>query len=605
MRLWVLAAPAIAILVAADVSSPRFDAVFDGIPAAVGTSLLVMTVMAVLVGLFFATYALPSEMESKVAHTVATKPVTAAEIVAGKVLGLSLLLAAMLAAVGAGAYAYILVRAADIQVQAARRLDELRPRATHPADLNAVEAIARRGPLQTYRYHAADEGPEIGIEYGPDWRGPADARWVLAETGMRLSWSLAAAPVREWSASGPCRVTASLLVERAPCAAKPSTESPQQAAPDEKPADAPVQVLAALLPAGRDIGRIPTDPREPVYQDFFDLSASGVLEVTVLAADAPPVKGALNVPAGGDLVLHVLAASSGMLVGARGGSLRIVGPGGQERLVEAAPAVNPGEMRRRVLLAGRSIAPRQTALFRFDDVRPGRLGSADPAFEVGFSLDAWAPPTVQPDARLTFIRSDGQERTLLFHPESHHSTILYLDREFWRGGPLQVRLECLTDEDYFGLVPDSVRLRLDGGPHVLNFARGAAMVWLFGTVLVAIGTVMSARLSWFVSILATITFFVLGMCRGFILGSTPLGPAARRLAQFACDRLAWDGWRWVAQYVVVPLPDLRVLVPDESLSMGQVLPLADLGQAAAWTAAGSVVLVLVGAWLLKRREVAA
>jgi hypothetical protein len=596
MRLWILVPPAVIVLVLADLSSPRFDPVFEGVPAAVSTSLLVMTVLAVVVGIFFATSLIPGEMESKVAYSVATKPVTAAEIVAGKVLGMSLLLAIMLAFVALGAYAYIEVRASAIRSMAAGRLAELQPRATHPADLNALQAVAERGPLMTYRYQAAVSGPEAGIELGPDWKGPRDAQWVLAETGMRLSWRLADTPLRQWAAAGPCRLSLALLVEQsaAPAEAAAPSGTPSENAQPGAPAEEPPRVLVALQPAEPELARnqAASAPAAPVFQDVFDVPPSGDLVVPVAAAEAPPVKGVLNVPPEGDLVLHLLAMKRGMLAGVRPGSLKILRPGGREHLVQAAPETGAAEMRRRVMLAGRSRTPRETALFHFAGVEPEWLGSGDTAFEVGFSLDAWAPPTVQAEGRITFTRADGRELALLFHPESHHSTLLYLDRAFWHGGPLDVRLECLTDEDYFGLVADSLRLRLDGGPYALHFAQATARVWLFGTVLVAAGILFSTRLSWFVSILSAIAFFVLVGSRDFLL---------RALSETAAH-----GWQFGARLKwLASIPDILRLLPGEGIITGQSVPLGEMGAALGEAALTTAVLLALGAWLLRGREVAA
>jgi hypothetical protein len=659
LRLWVLVPPAILVLILADVYSPRFDPVFEGVPAAVSTSLLVMTVLAVVVGIFFATHAIPAEIESKVIYSVVTKPVRPAEVVAGKVLGMSLVLAVMLAAVGVGAYGYVLLRASAIQRLAAERLAEVRPRTTYPADLNSLQAVADFGPLKTYRYHDAAEGPGITVEMDPDWRGPADAQWILAETGMRLAWRLTDTPLRQWADSGPCRLRLSLLVSQAP-EVKPPKPSPSSAEP-KPPEKPPVpQVVAGLLPAGRDFSR-DTPPGQggaPIEQDTFDVPASGDLEITVTAPQAPPIKGVLNLPHSGEVGLKVLAATRGELIGARAGSLRIIGPQGQEHLVAAAPEVHPAEQRRRVMLAGRSSLPREVAFFRFADVRPQWPDRTGAAFEVGFSLDAWAAPNIEAQAKITFVRPDGQQKSLLFHPEAHHSTVLYLDREFWAGGPLEARLESLTDEDNFGLLPESVRLRLDGGPYAWNFVKGIACVWLYGTVLAAIGVFVSTRVSWFVGILTASTVFMLSSLRPFLLHSTPaaavgaiawavtalviaillllrrrwalwprIGAVVGLLALAAIFGLAaksvqkgffgdwhirvptfvpeWVPWKFFVERIVLPLPDVAAFLPSDSLSMGQAMSLADLGATFVLAAFSVAVLVGAGAILLRNREVAA
>jgi len=655
MRLWVLVPPAILVLILADLYSPRFDPVFEGVPAAVSTSLLVMTVLAVVVGIFFATYAIPSEMESKVIYSVVTKPVHAAEVVAGKVLGMSLVLAAMLAAVGVGAYGYILVRASGVQSLAAERLAEARPRATYPADLNALQAVAESGPLKTYRYYDATEGPLITAEMGPEWQGPADVRWILAETGMRFAWPLGDTPLGEWASAGPCRLRVSLLMSPAP-EKKPAPEAAE--AKPEKPL--PPQVMAGLLVPGKDFNRDAAAGREgmPSDQDAFDLPASGELEITVAPPQAPVTKGVLNFPASGEPALKVLALRSAGLVGARAGSLRIIGPQGQQHVVAAMPDVVAAEQRRRVIIAGRSTLPREMAVFRFADVKPQWLPQGDTAFEVGFSLDAWAAPTLQAEAKITFVRPDGGQKALLFHPEAHHSTVLQLDREFWHGGPLEARLESLTDDDNFGLLPESVQLRLGGGPYAWNFAKGILCVWLYGTVLAAIGVLVSTRVSWFVGILTAAVIFMLSSLRPFLLNSTPaaivaagmwvvlalviafllllrrrwtlwprIGAVAGLLALatffgFAATTVEkspfevwrirvpgfvpeWVPWKFFVERVVVPLPDITAFLPHDSLSMGQAMPLADLGATFLLAAFGTLVLVVAGAILLRNREVAA
>ena len=617
MRLWVLVPPAIIVLVLADLSSPRFDPVFEAIPAAFATSLLVMEVLAIILGIFFATYSIPAEMESKVAQSVVTKPVGAAEIVAGKTLGMSLLLAAMLAAVGAGGYIYILIRASAIQSLARERLAEAAPRAAHPADLNALEAVAARGPLHTYRYYTAGQGPDIGLDLGPGRAASGGAQWILGETGMRITWRLGDAPLREWVAAGRCRLRLALEVE--------STGGP---------VEAPVPVAVALLPAGADINRVPaSEPGCPIRLVNLDLPPSGRLEVPAAAPDAHPHPGVLNVPPEGDLVVDLLAVRGGSVIGARPGSLCIIGPAGQEFIVKSAPEAIAARQRQRVSLAGRSRLPRQVADFRFEDVPADELADADTAVEIGASLDAWSPALVQAAAEIAFVRPDGRRKALQFSPESHHPSIVYLDRTFWHGGPLGVQLQCLTDEDYLGLVPESVRLRLGGGPFLLNYAKAILMVWLFGTVLAAAGVAASTRLTWYVGVLATLVFFVLAGGRDFIMklgifvmffgllfAVLILGGIIyfvflkrglrwyQRLARVGGLLCLWVALNWLFAVRVlglVPLPSIVWLLPGEGVIMGQVIPNGDIGTGFALAAVGSVVLVLAGTLLLKTREVAA
>jgi len=596
MRLWILVPLAVSVLILTDLSSPRFDPVFEGIPAAVGTSLLVMAVVAVVLGVFFATYSIPAEMETKVSYSVATKPVGRWEVVAGKTVGMSILVLAMLALIGAGAYGYVLARAGGIRSLAARRLEEARPRAAHPADVNALEAAARNGPLTTYRYRTVDAGPDVQIHFPPDMPPEPGVRWILGETSMPLRWNLSETPLREWVASGTVRLRIALRV-----------------CPPSQGNKTPVKVNVWLVSESPDVAAGPPTPDEAphlVRQVVAEVPPSGVLEVPVAGPLAQPVEGVLNVPPSGKIHLDITAETAGRLLGAAAGAVRIIGPAGREFHLQAAPQDRPSADRDGAYLVGRTELPRQMAVLRFDNVPGDVLGSADTAVEIRLRLEAWSPATVQPAAKATFLNPATRRRkALTFTPEGHHATLLYLDRAFWHGGPLEVHLECLTADDSIGLVPGSVRLRLDGGPFAVHFAKAILCVWFFGTVLAAVGVLPSTRFTWYTSILGTavllLASFMRDFLRGFLLRETWVRDVAWRVARWAEAHWEWDGWDDLAEHVVVPLPDVWALLPDDTVSMGQVIPLTQMAVSFGWAALGTVVLVSVGAYLLRKREVAA
>jgi hypothetical protein len=594
MRAWLLVPLAIVILVVADASSPRFDPVFEGVPAAVSTSLLVMAVLAVIVGVFFATFSIPSEIESKVACTVRTKPLASAELVAGKVLGMSALLLAMLAVVAAGAYGYIRVRSTDIRAMAARRAEEARTWVAHPADLNAVEAIAKGGPLRTYHYFRPRDGPTYTIVQEAGTPESAGRKWVLGETNLKLVWDLRDTPVREWTASGAGEFRLQLAIRQPPPA---ETAKPRQ-------------IVVGLVPVGGPPGVEQTQERQPgapvQRTQRYDLPASGELRIPIVSAQAAPSPGTLQVPPQGRIELQVYATGDGVLVGAGADSVRIAGPGGQVRAVQAEPRVDISVDHGRTWLVGRSQLPRQVATFRFDAVPPGALNQGDTAIEIGFALQSWGAATTPSAAEAVFIKPETDERLALqFTPEQYHPTLLYLDRAFWHGGPLEVRLQSLTDEDSLGLLPESVRVRTDGGPFVLNLAKATANVWLFGTVILAFGVLLSTRFMWFVSVLGGLTFLLLCFVRDFIQKDTVFADIAAWLGRHSAGWPQWLPWHSVVSHLCPPLPDLQAMLPGENVYMGEAMALADLGKVLAWTVIAVVVLVAVGAWLFRTREVAA
>jgi len=603
MRLWVLAVLALAVAVVTDLSSPRFDPVFDAVPAALETGTFVMAVLAVILGVFFATYPTPAEMESKVAYVVLTKPVSAWEVVAGRVAGLTLLLAGMLAVVAGGLLGYVAYRSRGIQAMAADRLAEARRRAVHPADLSALEAVARTGPLATYRYRRADAGPRFEVDFthppsagAGGAKGPA-VRWVVGMSGVRLRWSLEGAPLRTWTAApaegagpaGPCRLRIALRVHR-----------------DGGDPKAPVEVTVRLSALARRTRRTPADRlwrRHEVREVKVPVAAGtedagrAVVEVPVVGPKGRAEAGTLAVPRGEDLALEILAGDPRHAVGAGAGAVEILGPGGRVFHLDAPPEVRAAEMGGRQMLVGRPERPRSVAVFRFDDVPPGWLGEDATCVEVGFTLDAFSPATVLPAAEATFVRPDGERRSFLFTPEGHHPTLLYLDRTFWAGGPLEVRLACLTEDDYMGLVPESVRLRLPGEPFVLHLAKGTWRVLLFGGVLAAAAACLSTRLSWFVGILGMIALVAVGTVGEILLAYGPVGEAAG----WVRARLgAVPGGPWLLDHL-----QLESLLPGAAWSRGEVMAWTDLGATTLLVAVVSAVLVAAGARLLRTREVAA
>ena len=703
MRLWILAPLAIVVLVLADYSSPRFDPVFEAVPAAIGTALFVMLVLAVLVAVFFATYSIPAEIETKVAYTTVTKPLGCIELVGGKTLGMSALLLAMLAAVSVGACACFSFRASTVRSLAAERSREAHAR--YEADLNALKAVAERGPLGTHRYRNADAGPIIDIHHPAAASADADARWVLGETGMRLHWDLAEAPLSDWiglygasdaaarktllaretlreglaahqrsdepqraaktfdvglerlgKAADAWEATARLWQthvqrlnrDRAPAAvrafyantaeammgtarvlaelraglsrADPAEAIPQIALPQVPPWRCRLDLKLEARPAPEEATRptpvflelIPQSPapsrgrpasrtaQRTQYALEVQVSGSEGLSLPLVLPTGGLQEGDLPVPPTGVARLDVAAMRKGHLAGARAGALSLVGPAGEKVHVPESPVVVPKRLFGKLHLQGRSHLPRQAAVFRFGDVPEEILGGADTPVEIGFSLDAWSPATVETTAQIVFVKpGGGDSHVVRFTPESHHSTILYLDRDFWHGGPLEARLECLTSDDAFGLLPKSVRLRLPGGPFVWNFAKAVLKVWLFGTVVAAAGVLLSTRFSWFVSALATIALFLLGMIRNFLIQSihqaarqTPVGSPTRQSQEFL-------------GHILRLVPDLRAMLPPESVNMGEVLPFSELGATFIWAGLGVLGMVLVGALLFKKREVAA
>jgi hypothetical protein len=327
--------------------------------------------------------------------------------------------------------------------------------------------------------------------------------------------------------------------------------------------------------------------------------AAGTFDVPVIrATQEEPPEGTLAVPPEGDMTLDVLAVGPDDIVGAAAGAVEIVGPAGQSRTLDGEPGLLAAEeMGGREMLVGRPALPRQMAVFRFDDVPRARLRAGDTPVEIGFTLDAFSPATVQSAAEATFVAADGRSRSFTFTPEGHHPTLLFLDRDFWDGGPLEVRLECLTQEDYMGLVPGSVRLRLRGDPYPVHFAKGVLSVLLFGTILVAAAVFVTTRLSWYVSILATATVLAVGTVGRIFFSYSAVGEAGGWLSTHIREA---PGGEWLLAHL-----QLHGFLPGGAFSTGAIVPWWDVAASVGLVAVVTALLVAAGARLLKTREVAA
>jgi hypothetical protein len=331
----------------------------------------------------------------------------------------------------------------------------------------------------------------------------------------------------------------------------------------------------------------------------LEVPESGTLRVPVVqAGEQRPPEGTLGVPAVGELYLDVLALDAQHVVGATAGAVRIIGPGGRSAVLDEPPERKPGELGARPTLVGAPALPRQAALFRFDAVPADTLGGGDTAVEIAYSLDAYSAATVQPAARATFIRPDtGASRAFEFTPEGHHPTRLYLDRAFWHGGPLDVRLECLTRGDYMGLLPESVRLRLGGDPFAVHLAKGTFGVLLFGAVLTAAAVFVSTRLSWFVSILGMVALFAVGTVGRIFLAYGVIRLVATRVSDWL---EGVPGGPWLMEHL-----QLQGLLPPDTFHAGEALPWWDLGASVGLVFVVATAFVAAGGYLLRTREVAA
>ncbi|MDK1032217.1 MAG: ABC transporter permease subunit, partial [Planctomycetia bacterium] len=183
MNVWLLVPAAVFVLIVADLTSPRFDPVFERVPRTVEISLSAMIAVGILISIFLSTFTLPKEIETHTIYTVLTKPVSRLELIAGKAVGLSMLLAVCLGPMALVSWGYIHVRARQVRALAEAEYAERKATAPFPADLGALEHMRDRGPLTARKFINPAGRPEVRtLVPEPPWK------WILGRSGEVLNW---------------------------------------------------------------------------------------------------------------------------------------------------------------------------------------------------------------------------------------------------------------------------------------------------------------------------------------------------------------------------------------------------------------------------------
>ena len=100
----------------------------------------------------------------------------------------------------------------------------------------------------------------------------------------------------------------------------------------------------------------------------------------------------------------------------------------------------------------------------------------------------------------------------LFPVREYYTNKLTMDPELLAGsgGRLNVRIKCITNNQYLGMAESDLFLLAPSDNFGLNFMKGLFGVWLQALVLTAIGLFAGTFLSWPVALLTTFAFFMAG-----------------------------------------------------------------------------------------------
>ena len=91
-----------------------------------------------------------------------------------------------------------------------------------------------------------------------------------------------------------------------------------------------------------------------------------------------------------------------------------------------------------------------------------------------------------------------------------------LFKDLVRGGEVEIQLQCIDPQQYFGVAQADVYLRTPDAPFFLNFIKGYVGIWLQMSLLAALGVFFSTFLSGPVAILSTAGMMIGGLFHQFL-----------------------------------------------------------------------------------------
>jgi len=486
-------------IVLADLTTRRFDPVFDTAGSMVRVAELVITIVGLVLAIFLSTYSLPREMASRTIYSLVTKPVSRLEIVVGKTVGVVVVLAMVTFGLGLLSLGYFRWRGGQVQQLASERYQQWKENTESPplptdAPPAGLKAVADHGPFKAARYRSPS-GPMAVVTF-PSRQGAERSaggglhklEWLTGAPDHTAHWGFEDLPIDDID-GGKARVALRIVL------AKPldGEQVPDGPAPEEHR-----RVLVRLHVEGFDA--------RPDWSGTLTVGADGRLEVPIPAKAAPDASayhgqrfwvslcGVETPPLGvGDDSCAVLP-STGKPIGSRSG-LKLTTSFSLGRYWIGGP-----------LLAGR---------VRFRGIPADRIGRDGTVLEVSATVPSAS--SIPPDARARVIVVDettGAQRNVTFRPEKRAAAIVPLSRDDFAGGDLAVYVKSDHPRVEIGANDLSFRLQLTAsseatlGAFALNWLKDLTMMWLTFSVLAGIGVLASTWAGWHVATLLTAVMFI-------------------------------------------------------------------------------------------------
>ncbi|NIA21211.1 MAG: ABC transporter permease subunit [Anaerolineaceae bacterium] len=170
-------------IIVADLTSRYFDPVFQATGGLIAVAEVTITLVGMALALFLATYSVPHELTTRTVYSLVTKPVSRLEIIAGKMLGLMVVLAMVTFGLGLLSYGYILHRAQGHGRSPPPGASGGRS-AAGPANHRRARTAGRRGlpeaePVAAHRLPGRPPGRRMALRIR-DPPGPLGVLWSAA-----------------------------------------------------------------------------------------------------------------------------------------------------------------------------------------------------------------------------------------------------------------------------------------------------------------------------------------------------------------------------------------------------------------------------------------
>jgi len=522
-----------AAIVLADLTTRRFDPVFDTAPSMIRIAELVIMIVGLVLAVFLSTFSLPREMASRTIYSLVTKPVSRLEIVLGKAAGVVVVLAIVTFGLGVLSWGYFQWRGRQVQQLAAARCQQMQ-KASESASLPTdappagLEAIADHGPFRAARYVMPSD-PLAIVTFPPQTPArPLKARerrgleWLTGAPDHTAHWGFENLPLDEID-FGKARIVLSVV--------PPATQRDGQTPEDMLP-EGHRDVLVRLHFEGLYV--------RPDWSVALTLGADGRLEVPIPARGAPDAPGY----GGGRFWVSMCGAETPRL-GVGDTSCTILLSGGDAVRSASGLILTTTSSPGRYWIAGPLLAGR----YRFRDILPHRIGPDGSVLQVRVGVPGAS--SIPPEARARVMVVDetsGARRDVTFRPEKRGPAVIPLSRDDFGGGTLAVYVKSDHPALEVSVADESVQLELApvgdaARAFATNWLKDLTMMWLAACVLAGIGVLASTWAGWQVAALLTAVLFIVANAWTAIIsnverygvslsGRTVRGAAGQQVAVF-------------------------------------------------------------------------